>query len=281
MRDGKTSNGAPDLSVAITVSGSAEYLRGCLGSIAENFCGFEYEIIVVDNGTPGGEASAAAESAGVAVIRNETNRGASAARNQGIAAARGRYILILDDDTKFLNSGMAEMLRFMDSRPDIGIAGAQLVDGGGAVQLTCRTLPGIREVLLRRLSGALPFVKKLPSYKRHHLTALGHSRRLDVPMTISAFHLLRREAAERIGPLDERMFVYFEDIDYCARCRKAGYKVVYDPAVRVWHKERREGGRGLFNPYTKHLVKSFFIYYFKNRKDIRRINRECPGGELV
>jgi hypothetical protein len=248
-----------DVSVIILTWNSQDFFVECLRSAQTHLDGLAYETIVVDNGSrDGGPELLAREFPQVHVIRNSVNRGVAAARNQGLAAARGRYIWLLDVDTRVLGGSVASLIGWMDENPEVGLVGARLVYADGSLQRSYRKFPTIGSKILRRLPG-----RWLERWRLHeHYSPDPRNSLCEVDYVIGACQFIRRLALDRVGLLDESIFYGPEDADYCLRLWACGWKVVYYPLLTVLHHEQRITKRRIFSRITwRHLVALF--YYFR------------------
>lgn len=169
----------------------------------------------------------------VKLISNVENIGFSKANNQGIQASTGKYILLLNSDTEVLPRALDVMTDFLDTHPDVGVVGCQLVDSRGKVEESCGFFPTPKAILFTKLRRS----RLLGSwFKNSRASILVPQRAQEVDWITGACLMARREAFEEIGLLDEEMFMYFEDDDWCYRIKKAGWKIYFTPEVTVIHK---------------------------------------------
>jgi GT2 family glycosyltransferase len=216
----------------------------------------------------------------VRLIQNPDNRGFSAANNQGIKQTRGKYVLLLNSDTLVLAGALAAMSEFMDQHPESGAVGCQLLCADGRIQISAggEASLGIARVLVR-LSGLTRLVQgdRVRRFLRRYLGfALGSTLRaclepyatdespLEVDILSGACLMLRREAIEKVGLLDERFFMYLEDLDYSLRLRNAGWKLYYLPAVSITHLVGQSSG-GRMRQHSARAYESLFYFYLKHR----------------
>lgn len=255
-----------DLSVTIITRNCKEMLLKCLGSVFSKINNLNYEVLVLDNASEDGTADAVrSEYPSIILFENKENRGVAPARNQLIKIAKGRYILILDADTEIVSNDFGSLITYMDSHPDIGILGCSLISFNNELHPSTRTYPQPIHVFLRRLSY-IKFVRNSKILKEHHLESWDRKHPAVVDFVEGAFQLIRREAIERVGLLDESMFYGFEDADYCARMEKAGYKVVCYPSFIVKHFLHGVTRRNPFNKMAYLHTKSYIIFYKKHKK---------------
>jgi GT2 family glycosyltransferase len=224
-----------DLSIVILVWKDAEHLPGCLGAIGRARGGMELEIVLVQNGVAFEVNELEKDGIPLRVIRNEVNRGVAPARNQGMRAAQGRYVMLLDVDTRVGEDALVNLVRFMDEHGEVGLAGPRLEDGEGNLQLTCRKLPTVWSKALRRVPARWAQAQLADEM----LAAYDHRTPRVVDYVIGACQIVRREAMEQVGLLDAEFFYGPEDVDYCLRMWRGGWRVMYVPEAVVVHEEQR------------------------------------------
>jgi GT2 family glycosyltransferase len=233
-----------DLLVVILNYNTCELLRNCLQSLQAQR-GPDTAVCVVDNNSPDGSAEMVArEFPLVTLIRNPKNSGYSAGNNLGFRhfgfpdAAQARHALLLNPDTIVPDGALAGLAQFLDANPDVGIVGPRLLLPDGTLDKACRRgfpTPAVAFYRLTKLSRLFP---KSPRFNRYNMEYLDERAQADVDATVGACMLLRGSAIAKVGLLDERFFMYGEDIDWCLRVKEAGYRVVYFPDVIVHHIKR-------------------------------------------
>lgn len=236
-----------DLSIIIISWKMRKMLHALLSSIQRHTTDLSYEVIVVDNHSQDGTAEMIrSEFPEATLIQNPVNKGVAPARNQGLRCAHGRYLLILDADMVLVENAFKEMVAFMDRTPDAGICGCKLISPDHTVQPSARRYPTPLAFLLRRLVF-LPLVRNSTILNYHEMAEWDRSDTRDVDYVIGACQMIRREALEQVGYLDERIFYGPEDIDYCLRMYRSGWKVYYFPHVQIVHYEQRITKKKVFS----------------------------------
>lgn len=225
-----------NLSVIVVTYNAAPYVEACLASIEARLEAGTTEICVVDNASTDATCELVARhDHRVRLVVNPRNLGFAAALNRGLAATTGRYVLWVNPDATIEDGGASILVRYLDEHPEVGILGPKIVDPDGQLQRSARAFPsydwplGHRHGWLTRLFPANPFSA------RYLLADLDPSTVRDVDWVSGACLLHRREVAEHVGGLDERFFMYCEDVDFCRRARQAGWLVRYHPALTVRH----------------------------------------------
>jgi len=224
-----------DVSVIIVNWNTKGLLRDCLSSVYERAGNVDYEIIVLDNASTDGSAEMVKSNfEHVRLIENPDNRGFAAANNQGMAVAKGRYVLLLNSDTVVLDNAIANTVRFADAHPRAAVTGCRVLNPDGTVQLTCFMFPSVLNMLL----SSTYLYKLFPKnrfFGRERMTWWDRSDERQVDVVTGCFMLVRREAIDQVGMMDERFFMYAEETDWCYRFRQSGWEVLFAPVGRIIH----------------------------------------------
>jgi len=259
---------APDLDVSLIITNrnSRDLMRACLASLPASCEGLAWEAIVVDNGSADGSAAMVRdEFPACPLIANDENRGFTRANNQGLEIARGRYLVLLNNDTESLPGAYARVVEAMDADPSIGAAGLKLLNTDGSRQLSCRRFPSFKQALFNRDSLLTRLFPK-NSYSRAYLMSdldEEPDEARDVDWVSGACLVIRRSVWEDVGPLDERFWMYSEDVDYCLRVWRAGYRVAYLPVVAVYHHIGQDTQNWAFRPMVERH-RSMYRFYKKH-----------------
>lgn len=224
------------LSVVIVNYNVRYFLEQCLHSVFKSGKNIDIEVFVVDNQSVDGSADMVREKFPmVQLIVNQENAGFSKANNQAIKKARGRYILLLNPDTVVEDDTLQAVTGFMESHPDAGALGVKMLDGQGRFLPESKRglpTPGVAFCKIFGLSALFP---KSKLFSKYHLGYLDKDKCHVVDVLSGAFMLIRKEALEKTGLLDESFFMYGEDVDLSHRITKAGYKNYYYPGTRIIH----------------------------------------------
>ncbi|GIV34838.1 MAG: hypothetical protein KatS3mg031_2373 [Chitinophagales bacterium] len=224
------------LSVIIVSYNVRYFLEQCLLSVRRAARDAEVEVIVVDNASADGSPEMVKRRfPEVKVIENTVNRGFSAANNQAITIARGKYVLLLNPDTLLQEDTLEKTLQFMDAHPEAGALGVKMVDGRGCfLPESKRALP-TPKVAFFKMTGLSTLFPRSKTFSRYHLGYLDENAIHPVEVLSGAFMLIRKKVLDEIGLLDETFFMYGEDIDLSYRILKAGYKNYYFPLTTIVH----------------------------------------------
>ena len=217
--------------VIVSYNAKADLVR-CLLSLHEAPPLETHDIVVVDNASTDGSAAAARQWPAVRVLESPANVGFAAANNMGIRATNGRTLLLLNSDTIVGPGAIDGLLAALERHTDVAAVGPRLVDADGRVELSFGTmLTPLSEWRQQRLMRALARRNPRVTARLEALT-----REQQYPDWVSgACLLVRRADAEAVGLLDERFFMYTEDVDFCAALRARGRRILYTPAVQVVH----------------------------------------------
>ncbi len=259
----KDSLTAVRVSIIIVTYNSSRVIGACLTSLAADAQSGTLEVIVVDNASADGTPDfVRREFPWAKVIAGNENLGYSKGVNVGIREARARYLFILNPDTVVKRGAVAKLIDYMDQNPAVGIAGPKLVFQDGSVQLSCRRFYTLTVLLLRRTPlGKL--VKNPKPVRDHLMLDFDHNSTREVDWLLGAAMFVRREAVDSVGMMDERFFLYFEDVDWCYRMKQRGLSVVYVAEAVVEHGYQRESAQTVLNrSFVAHLA-SLVRYYEK------------------
>jgi GT2 family glycosyltransferase len=224
-----------DLSVVIVNWNTKKLVLECIASIIEQTERHSVEIIVVDNGSSDSSPEAIeAQFPACKVIRNADNRGFAAANNVGIAAAAGRNVCLMNSDVKVLDRALDVMCLYMAEHPRVGVLGPQILTSNLEIQNSCSELPSVWSTLTQALFLDRLF-PRTALFRNRFMMSFDYSSEANVPVLSGCFLMVRREALEQVGLLDERFFIYKEDVDWCKRFGDAGWRVVFCPSARAIH----------------------------------------------
>jgi N-acetylglucosaminyl-diphospho-decaprenol L-rhamnosyltransferase len=261
MRESKLT----DVSIIIISWNALHFLEKCLPSVYEKNQGIDFELILIDNNsTDGSREYINQKFPEVRYIHNEQNRGVAPARNQGFAVAKGKYILILDVDTEFItDNALRDLVEYMETDDKIGLIGAQLISSDGEIQKSCLRFPSLWVKLFVRFER-FGFIRNSEMIKNYYMMDLDREEVANVDYVIGAFQFIRKKMIDDIGVYDENIFYGPEDIDYCLRAKRSGYKVIYYPKVKLFHFYQRITKR-LFTKITFRHFKGLAYFFWKHK----------------
>ena len=225
-----------DLSIVIVNWNSWNYLKRCLDSIFEHSKDIQLEIIVIDNCSTDKSVDKIKEYfPEVFLIPLNKNLGFPKANNIGFKLAKGKYILALNPDTEIKYNALKSAINFLDENQNYGCVGVKTRKPNGEIQFSCaRQFHSIRGII-----ATILFIDKIfPSFKclnAPDMTYWDHEQSRDIDVIQGSFMLFRRSVYEKIGGFDERLFMFLEDVEYCIRLWKYGYKIRYLGDVEIIH----------------------------------------------
>lgn len=257
-----------DVSIVILNYRAAGLVKQCVKTIGLYPTDCSYEVIVVDNDSGDGIGSILAENfPDVKFIPSPGNIGYAAGNNLGIEQARGRYVLIMNPDITVRPGSIDGMVRFMDSNPDVGVMGPRLLHPDGSMDHSCYRFPRWTTPIYRRTPLGKTSIGR-NEVGRYMMEDYDHHESRDVDWLLGAVLMVRKSAMDKVGKLDDRYFLYFEDTDWCRRFWKAGYRVVYYTGVSMVHYHARLSAQvpwmfGFMSRSTRTHISSCVKYFRK------------------
>jgi hypothetical protein len=258
-----------DVSVSIVNYNAKEYLDRCLTSLYKSIKNHSFEVVVVDNFSSDGSSDLVRlKFPGVKLIQNTSNLGYTKANNIGIKRSTGKYVISLNSDTKVSGNAIDRLIEFMDSNPDAGAAGPKLLNSDGTLQMQCRRgFPTLINSLFyfSGLNRLFPKSKLLGGYL---LTYLDDKNTVEVDSLCGAAMIVRRDVIDKVGLMDESYYMYGDDIDWCIRIKKAGWKIYYLPDAEIIHyggiSSRKRSYRSIFE-FHRAMAVFYGKHYAKKR----------------
>lgn len=238
-------------------------LAEVLPTIRRQAPGFPFEVIVVNKPSDDGAEETCARFPFVRLISHE-KFGIAEMRNVGIRASRGRYCLMLDADTELLPGCFSELVRFMESFPHLGACGAHTRRPDGSIERNVKRFYTLATVAMRRppLSTVWP---DNPWNRRHLMMDRDTNRPHYGDWVAGACFCMRRSTLEEVGLFDDRYYFGFEDVDWCWRAKRLGWKVAFCPSARIIHKVQRKSAAGVNRLTFEHLL-SGLRFWWKIRR---------------
>jgi len=224
-----------DVSIIIVAWNVRQLLYDCLKSVYEQTKGIDFEVIYVDNASEDGSVEMVRkEFPAIRIIQNDRNEGFIKANNRGIKVAMGRYVLLLNSDTLILDNAIAKMVKFADLHPEAAIVGCKVLASNRTLQESCFTCPSVLSMLL----SATYLYKLFPKSKffgREYMTWWDYDNAREVEAIAGVCSLVRKEAIQQVGLMNELYFVYGDDPDWCYRFRKKGWQIFFTPEAQIIH----------------------------------------------
>ena len=252
------------LSIIIVNYNVRDFLMHALESIQRAVDGITAEIFVVDNASVDGSVEMLKNTfPQVIVIENQSNCGFAAANNQALRKAGGKYAVLINPDTIVQEDTFSRLIAFMDAHPDAGAATCKILNPDGSFSIDTRhSIPTPMTAFWKQIG----FSKLFPHSKvfaRYNLTYLDENELNQVDAISGSFMFLRTEILTGVGLLDEDYFMYCEDVDYCYRITKAGWKIYYVPASSLIHYKGESTKKNNID-YVINFNRSLYLFYKKH-----------------
>jgi N-acetylglucosaminyl-diphospho-decaprenol L-rhamnosyltransferase len=250
-----------DVAVIVVSTNEARWLRACLSTVYEHAGDATLEVIVVENACTDETRELVETEFPQARVVTSANRGFGHGNNRGLEQARARYVLLLNPDTEVLEGTFGELVRLLDARPQIGLAGVRQLNGDRSLGRTIRRFPSVTRMLGDALiSDRWPVH---PSWSSERvLDRRSYERECECDWTSGSFMLVRREALLGAGLLDERFFIYSEEPDLCMRIKRGGWRVCHLPAMTIVHHAGKGGVRPRMEAQEVYARKQYARKYF-------------------
>lgn len=259
------------VSIVIVTFNSADIIGPCLQSL-HGASTRPLDLIVVDNNSSDRTVEAATRAfSDLSLIRNPENRYYAAASNQGIRAAKGEYIILLNPDTIMAVGGIDALVAFLESRQAAAVA-PMLILPDGARQQSLRELPGL-DTLWYDLTLLAFLFPKSPTLGRWRMGYFDGRTERAVDQPMASCLLVRRDVIEKVGLFDESYPMFFNDVDWCKRVRDAGMSIWYTPNVKVAH----VGGATV----KKYRAKMIWMSHIAYHRYLRRLYASNPAKLIL
>jgi len=261
-----------DLAIVIVNYNVDELLRRCLRSVLAGIVDINARICVVDNdSTDDSVKMVKNEFPEIKLITNSQNVGYPAANNQGLrslgvvadpSADRPRYSLLLNPDTEIPPDAFTTLIKYLDENQEVGVVGPKLILPDGKLDLACRRSFPTPEVSAYRMVGLSKFFPKSSRFGQYNMTYLDENQLAEVDSVVGAFMLVRTKAIAQVGLMDERFWMYGEDLDWAKRIKDGGWKIIYNPAITVLHVKRASSSQS----QRAHIefYRAMLIFYYKH-----------------
>lgn len=271
------------LSIIILNYNTRDLLRDCLNSLLDldlvipakgevRQRRHNSEVIVVDNGSSDGSvAMVKDEFPSVRLFENHNNFGFAEGNNRGIKEARGDYILLLNSDTIVEKETLPVMVNFMEENPQVGVVTCRVEMADGSLDPACHRGFPTPWASLTYFSGLEKLFPKSKLFAQYHQTFKNLKSIHEIDSPTGAFYLVRRKVVDEVGMLDEDFFMYGEDLDWSYRIKKAGWKIMYVPDVKITHFKKQSGRVNVSleerKKATDHFYQTMKLFYRKHYQD--------------
>ncbi len=224
-----------EISIVIVNWNTKEYLNRCLESIIKDTKNYNTEIIVVDNDSTDGSVEFINNIfTDIKVINNDVNLGFAKGNNIGIKECTGKYVCLINPDVVVLNGCFTQLYKYMEQNPEIGLIGPQILNSEGLIQRSCMSFPTLWNNFCNAfaLDSLFPRMKLFSSLMMRYW---GHNTICTVNVINGCFWMVRKKAIRQVGLIDERYFMYAEDIDWCKSFSECNWKIVFFPDAKAIH----------------------------------------------
>jgi N-acetylglucosaminyl-diphospho-decaprenol L-rhamnosyltransferase len=246
-----------DLAVVIVNHNAGAYLERCVRSVLAAAAGLELDVVVVDNASTDGSAKVAVDAHPEArLIETGENRGFAAGVNVGIRATDAPFVFVLNPDAEIWEGTLDGFVKVARDHPRAGALGPLVRNSDGTVYATGRVVPSIRTAIGHAFLG--PFFPNNRFSRAYRVADWDRTTEREVDWVSGSAFLVRREALDQVGLLDEGFFLYAEEVDLFTRLREAGWTVLFTPELEVVH----EGGVSTGRSRRMHLLHSRSVYRY-------------------
>ena len=270
------------LSIIIVNYNSKNVLRDCLLSIKNQSVPFNFEVFVIDNASSESMAELESSFPQLNFIYNDKNIGFAAANNIGIRRSRGKFILLLNPDTIINENSFQSMINYLANHNNVGIVGCKIFNAEGEIERSTHSFPS----LLKEFAHANEFLKTIVGYESKFADLLKkifrakslesyweHNSVKEVDHVTGACMMVKREAMEKAGLLDEAFFLYNEEVEWSLRIKKAGYKSVFIPDSNIihlfGHSTKQKVQKQTYNKLLVERYRGMFYFFQKHYGFIR------------
>jgi GT2 family glycosyltransferase/lipopolysaccharide/colanic/teichoic acid biosynthesis glycosyltransferase len=267
-----------ELSIIIVSYNVREFLEQALLSIHKAVKNISHEVFVVDNASSDGSADLIARKfPAVKLARNSMNLGFARANNLAIGQCRGKFICLVNPDTIVQEDTFSVLIDFLRNHPEAGAVGCKILNPDGTLQLACRRSFPTPWVAFTKITGLASLFPRSRLFGRYNLTYLNPEKTSEVEAISGSFMVIRKQAQEQIGLLDEMFFMYGEDLDFCYRLNAAGWKIYYVPATQIIHFKGESSKRS----YFEHRLIFYQAMRIYVRKHFRKGRQLFPSWILI
>ena len=263
---------ADDVAVVVVTYNALPWLEQCLASTSG------VPTVVVDNGSTDGTQALVRERFPAVRLLEQDNAGLGAGWNRGIEATASRYVLVLNADAWLTEGSLGRLVALADSRPDAAVVAPRLLNIDGTLQRSVRSFP-----TLWRLATEYLFLRNLAPRTRlfnaFYAGGFEHDRLYEADWVMGACLLVRREAIDRVGPLDTSFFLFGEEVDWCYRFRRSGWTVLFVPGAECVHVGGASHGGRLFRENLRGHLRFFAKH--RGAREAERVRRLLRTGCLL
>ncbi len=247
-----------DISIIIVNWNTRDLLINCIVSVYNTIKNLSLEIWVADNGSIDGSVETIRKKfPDVMIIENKKNLGFAKASNHALRQMNGLYGVLLNTDTILTEGAIETMVEFMARSPDVAVCGGQLLNADGSKQNSIANIPSLATELLNKSLLRRIFPRKYPGKELKLVTPI------EVESIIGACMVVRKEAMDDVGLMDEAFFFFLEETDWCLKMRKKGWKVFHHPDAKIYHLQGQSAGKVNIKARIEYWS-SRYIFFEKN-----------------
>lgn len=257
-----------DLTIITISTNEGSQLIDSVRSVYAGMGDLKVEYFVIDNASTDSTSDVVAGYPDIHLIKNPQKKGFATNNNLAMIQSTGKYVLLLNPDTILDPDTLPFMVSYLEKHPDVGAASCKLVNPDGSIQYTARRFPTPTAVIARwaHVDRLFPRIRSLQNYL---MSDWDHETERDVDWLVGAFIMVRREVLDTVGLLDIAFDpLYYEDIDWCYRIWKAGWRIRYVPQAKIVHLYDRESAQTLFNKWTFIHFRNIVRYFWKHRRGL-------------
>ena len=229
------------ISIIIVTFKSADLIEKCLSCIKKNENSFKIELVIIDNNSNDDTllnirkfSSQNHRNLTIKVIENSENTGFAYAVNQGLTEACGDFILLLNPDVFLFNGFLKQAVGSLNEDCEMGLIAPQHLSLKNEIIPSCREFPGY-SILLWEITGLSILFNRSKIFGRWRMGYFDHKSVREVDQPMASCLLGKKEVIDKIGPMDERFTIFFNDVDWCRRFKEKGYKVIFNPEIKIYH----------------------------------------------
>ena len=230
-----------DVSIITISTNELNYLKKMIPSLKKYETKVNYELIIIDNASIDGTSEWLKKNyPDIKIIKNRKKQGVTFNNNIGMKRSTGKFILIANPDIVYIGPLFKELMDYLNENPDIGIIAPKLLNDDRTIQDSVRRFYSYATLFVRKFPFFRKTLLKSKTNKLHLYYDKNRNKIFYTDWAISAFIMFKRDLLKKIGFIDERFIIYFDDVDFCRRCWQAGYKIVYYPFKSIIHLYKRE-----------------------------------------
>jgi len=263
-----------DLSIIIVNYETFEMTKQTLKSVLNHSHPFKYDIYVVDNASEDGSFEKLqktffkeSKNGTINFIQNSENGGFAQANNLALQRTNSEYVLLLNSDTVVVKDCLERSMNYMFNHPKTGVLGCKVLLPDGSLDKACRRSFPTFSVSFYRMTGLSKLFPRSELFGRYNLTYLEENETYEVDCVMGAFMLLRSSTIDEVGLLDEKFFMYGEDIDWCYRIKNAGWKIIYYSEAEIIHYKGSSNTKKQNKRMIYEFYRAMYIFYNKHYRE--------------